>query len=311
MGKSANDTITLEVAVMPPRPSPVDVSRPRQKHCHEGTTGCGSWVAALMQGHRSYMEDQFSVHELPGGCSFFGCFDGHGGSQVAEQAAAHFVQTLCSVDEWNQAVLDPSDVQGFTVALRAGCLRFDDMLRNGAYQRDDDSSDSDDAQSGSTAVFALVTPSHIIVGNIGDSRCVLRSDGQMIAMSHDQKPSDEKESSRITNAGGTVVMNRVNKVLAVARAFGDFEFKSNPELGQTEQQVSPEPEFVVHERCREDEFLLLCSDGVWDVVDNDDVSKWFDNNSGETNTTSCSNLLDRCLNDGSRDNMTALMLKFK
>ena len=36
-------------------------------------------------------------------------------------------------------------------------------------------------------------------------------------------------------------------------------------------KVSCEPEFVVHERCSEDEVLLLACDGLWDVMSNEEA----------------------------------------
>lgn len=35
--------------------------------------------------------------------------------------------------------------------------------------------------------------------------------------------------------------------------------------------MSCEPEFVIHERCPEDEMLLLACDGLWDVMSNDEA----------------------------------------
>ena len=36
--------------------------------------------------------------------------------------------------------------------------------------------------------MALVTPSHVIVANLGDSRCVLLSEDAVIPLTVDQKP---------------------------------------------------------------------------------------------------------------------------
>ena len=70
--------------------------------------------------------------------------------------------------------------------------------------------------SGSTAVTAFVTPTHYVVANCGDSRCVLgRGDGRSSWGSEDHKPTLESERKRIEAAGGTVSMRRVNGDLAV------------------------------------------------------------------------------------------------
>ncbi|CAN6998002.1 unnamed protein product [Brassica rapa subsp. trilocularis] len=53
---------------------------------------------------------------------------------------------------------------------------------------------------------------------------------------------------------------RVLGVLATSRAIGDNYLKP---------YVSSEPEVTVTERIEEDEFMILASDGLWDVVTND------------------------------------------
>lgn len=44
---------------------------------------------------------------------------------------------------------------------------------------------------------------------------------------------------------GQVMIQRVNGSLAVSRALGDFDYKSNQTMGPCEQLVSPEPEVCV------------------------------------------------------------------
>ena len=71
-----------------------------------------------------------------------------------------------------------------------------------------------------------MTPTHILVANIGDSRAVLcRSPTTVVPMSVDQKPANPLEAKRIYASGGSVQNGRVNGDLAVARALGDFVYK--------------------------------------------------------------------------------------
>ena len=46
-------------------------------------------------------------------------------------------------------------------------------------------------------------------------------------LSKDHKPDDVEERKRIIAANGFVENNRVNGMLALSRALGDFEYKSN------------------------------------------------------------------------------------
>jgi len=102
-------------------------------------------------------------------------------------------------------------------------------------------------------VSALVTPTHIIVANCGDSRCVLVRAGKAVDMSIDHKPYLEAEQRRIEHAGGTVTMRRVNGDLAVSRALGDYVYKQVHDLPARAQQVSAEPEIMTEARTGDDQ----------------------------------------------------------
>lgn len=88
--------------------------------------------------------------------------------------------------------------------------------------------------SGCTACCAIITQDNIYVGNLGDSRAVLavenpRKEGEMLAvdMSIDMKPDLESEKKRIEQAGGQVIMGRVDGMLALSAAIGDKQYKKN------------------------------------------------------------------------------------
>lgn len=76
----------------------------------------------------------------------------------------------------------------------------------------------------------LVTRTEVICANAGDSRTVLARAGRAKDMSEDHKPENPGELSRIQRAGGFVEEGRVNGMLALSRALGDFEYKGNDKL---------------------------------------------------------------------------------
>ena len=138
--------------------------------------------------------------------------------------------------------------------------------------------------SGSTATTAFVTPTHVIIGNVGDSRSVFVSGGQVKFASEDHKPSNEREAKRIVEAGGYLQMGRVCGNLAVSRALGDFTYKDTPHLPEASQKVSAEADVTIIPRSvsastltsrgpmqrtdstqPDDEYLILACDGIWDV----------------------------------------------
>lgn len=121
-------------------------------------------------------------------------------------------------------------------AIRQGFLDLDDKLRRlPEFDKGED-------KSGSTAIACLITPSHAYLINCGDSRAILCSSHRVVLGTYDHKPINPNERERIQNAGGSVMIQRVNGSLAVSRALGDYEYKCVEGRGPCEQLVSPEPE---------------------------------------------------------------------
>nr|BAJ88611.1 predicted protein [Hordeum vulgare subsp. vulgare] len=136
--------------------------------------------------------------------------------------------------------------------------------------------------SGSTAVTVLKLGSDLYMANIGDSRAVLGSRdaaaGGMAAvqLTVDLKPDVPSEAERIKKCRGRVFALQdepeVPRVwlpfddapgLAMARAFGDFCLK--------DYGVISVPEFFHWPLTDKDQFVILASDGVWDVLSNQEA----------------------------------------
>lgn len=135
---------------------------------------------------------------------------------------------------------------------------------------------------GCTAVTVLLTPTHIVCANAGDSRAVLYRDGRAIALSQDHKPNDEKERRRILAAGGQIneaphargTQFRINGSLNLSRSIGDLEYKQRHDLPPEKQVVCATPDIVTMELKPQDSFLVIACDGVWDVKTNDEVCRF-------------------------------------
>ena len=103
--------------------------------------------------------------------------------------------------------------------------------------------------------------------NIGDSRAVLSRKGQAVALSQDQKPHLFSEWERIQKAGGYIDEEGfLNGQLAVSRAIGDWHLEDlkRKEDGSPGPLIA-DPDINVHLCEAEDEFVLMGSDGLWDV----------------------------------------------
>lgn len=80
------------------------------------------------------------------------------------------------------------------------------------------------AATGSTCVASIIDTSNrkMFICNLGDSRAVLIEDGVFKFATDDHKPNFTPELKRIKEMGGNVQNNRVQGLLAVSRAFGDY-----------------------------------------------------------------------------------------
>lgn len=162
---------------------------------------------------------------------------------------------------------------------------------------------------GCTAVSCMLTPKFVICVNAGDSRAVIGSNGTTIPLSEDHKPQDDIERNRIEAAGGTIQWKRVDGDLAVSRAFGDFQYKTRPDLPPEEQKVSCEPDIRVHNRTPADDILLVACDGLWDVFSNPDAVELARELmlAGETDPVKLAEeMLDVSLEKGSKDNISCI-----
>lgn len=286
----------------------LDAPKTEKLHIEDVITTSGLAAgAAGMQGWRVEMEDSHIIRDMPSlpSHTLFCIFDGHGGAGAAIYASAYLVNVIQDLPLWKQYIdsgANKIDLLGECFAL--AFTEIDVQLK----RKQDGTEDS----SGCTAVAAMITPEFVLCANAGDSRCVLGTNNSTKNMSEDHKPYDEGERRRIENAGGSVQWKRVDGDLAVSRALGDFQYKTRPDLPARDQKVTCYPDITIHERTPEDDVLILACDGVWDVMTSTEavnvVREIF--LSGETNMQLVSEeLIDVALNKGSRDNISAVVVK--
>jgi len=287
-----------------------------EKFTSSGSSENLNYGISCMQGWRTEMEDsETAIIRIPGQekkVSFFAVFDGHAGSLVSEHSSLMLLECIQATEGFaitikNEDTLTKEEfLEGISKGIKQGFLDLDEKLR----KIPDVKMGKD--KSGCTATCALITEKYIVLANCGDSRSVCCANGNPSLVTLDHKPSNDVERERIEKAGGSVLMQRVNGCLGVARALGDFEFKNVEGMGPTEQLISAEPEFFIKELLPEDEFLILACDGVWDVMKNEDVCNFVSSRLKVMDNLEAiaSEVLDTCLHKGSRDNMSIIIITF-
>lgn len=294
------------------------LDKPKTEKYNESNSGAGlRYGLSSMQGWRIEMEDAHSaVIGLPDvgeKVSWFAVFDGHAGSRVSAHCANHLLDCVMASQSFKEAIKAEDSLakdelfEKVKEGVLKGFLELDEKLR-----KIPEVTNGED-KSGTTAVCALISEKYVIFSNCGDSRAVLSNGGQPVMATEDHKPSNPLERERIQNAGGSVMIQRVNGSLAVSRALGDFEYKNVEGKAATEQLVSPEPEFYIRERnVADDQFLILACDGVWDVMTNEDICNFVGHRMRvhEDLEAIANEVIDTCLHKGSRDNMSIIIIAF-
>ncbi|KAF2719795.1 protein phosphatase-like protein 2C [Polychaeton citri CBS 116435] len=140
----------------------------------------------------------------------------------------------------------------------------------------------------------------LYTANVGDARIVLCRNGKALRLSYDHKGSDENEGKRVAGAGGLILNNRVNGVLAVTRALGDAYMKDlvTGHPYTTETVIQPDI----------DEFLILACDGLWDVCSDQEAVDLIRNVQDPQQASKM--LVDHALSRFSTDNLSCMAVRF-
>lgn len=244
-----------------------------------------------IQGRRRTIEDFHTIH-LNQNHQFYGIFDGHMGNIASKFAASSFYneveERLSTLNDeikssdsdvmWKERVA--LDVEKSFHNLHEGIIEAIDSSPAGIMQ-----------EAGTTATILYVTELAVVIANVGDSRAVLSKwslnekkekvvTGLQLTIDH--IASSPKERDEVVERGGFIAksggIDRVNGSLAVSRSLGDVKLAAY--LSQTPYVISLTKE-EVHKSCGNNDpsadnnnlpcFIIVASDGLWDVVDNQDA----------------------------------------
>lgn len=187
---------------------------------------------------------------------------------------------------------------------------------------------------GTTAACVWIHGNTLYAANVGDSRVVLCRNGVAVPLTRDHKPCDEDEKKRIAAAGGEVrpvfrdkpgyccfkakrVPQGADRLwpggFSVSRALGDIDYK-DPRRGKVKVvTLIPRPDVSAMPLTKEDNFIVLGTDGLFDVMTSQDVCDYIKK---ETKKKSCEvekiaeHLANRAYQLGSEDNITVLIAFF-
>lgn len=210
-------------------------------------------------------QDSFGLVVADQGFKIFAVFDGHGpkGHDVSAFVSEYLTKLFVSHKERDAS---PSHALQESFILCQKMLETLDPFRTISMD------------SGSTCTFAYLPAGEDVIhlAHVGDSRACLSRGGHALEVTQDHKPDLKEEKARIERAGGMVVFDgyfnhRIYSSdgrggLNMSRAFGDnaaqkFGVTAQPTYRRVDINTSkPEKD------SERDQFLLLCSDGVWEFL---------------------------------------------
>ena len=306
----------------------------------KGFKCCSQLTKAGLDGNGQEKTDQdtpmlyLSVADIEG-FNIFGVLDGHGNY-------GHFVSQFCRDYFMNKMKEYAESIMYITQSISAEDVYLNLKQNNYSYivelfmNIDDELSAQSDIfdcnMSGTTCNLIFQFNTHLVCFNVGDSRSILIEESsdntnQIIrALSIDHKPDIPEELMRIKENGGMVDQiqdlygnklgpNRVFKEgcvypgLAMSRSLGDFQAK---ECG-----VIPTPEIIEYEINLNTKYFVVCSDGVWEFLTNENVrdigNKYYYNNNDVVGF--CNELVNIAVNvwgerEKARDDITVVAVFF-
>lgn len=229
------------------------------------------WAVIEDNGDRTYMEDRFVAAESIGtGVLLFGVFDGHNGSALSEYCKTHVAAHIRTelADKRHRSYPKPVEH-----ALSAA---MESMDKAGSM----DTALPASKDVGSTACLVLLTINNAWFVNVGDSRGIIKTRGQVQQMTVDHKPMVKSESDRVRKHGGYLSNTdgswRINGRLNLSRSIGDWTMRPF---------IVPTPTVSHHHRpdhtstcgladCNE--YIVIASDGLFDVMQNEDITRIVD-----------------------------------
>lgn len=223
-------------------------------------------------------------------------FDGHGGDTVSNYLQANYNKFFKKrLNETNGNIIN---------SLHTSFQEIDKALKTLEF-----------VHVGSTGCVVYITQEGnrkvLYCANAGDTRCTLFSPNKYERISYDHRADDPKEKQRIVNNGGIVINKRVMGQLMLSRAFGDFELKT---FGVKCEPYIIRKEINMNEK---NQFLIIASDGIWDVLNEKDIQEYI--NLISANYASyedkivtldiCQKLIQVALSRGSWDNLSIFSVK--
>lgn len=218
---------------------------------------------------KTSMEDRYAFKDCfcnDPQSGFFAVYDGYSGTMAAEKCARYLGEIVERKVEaiYNTNMIHETVNAEIVTAFKDSFEEMDRILLYGVEEH------SRNRWSGCSALTCLLRGNNLYVANAGNIRAVLcRGDGSIERLSTNHCPKDKKERQRVRKAKGDISNSEktalVNGVLKSTRGLGNH---GDPIL-KTSVIKTPAVNCLTLEES--DQFLILASNGVWEVLSEEEV----------------------------------------
>ena len=213
--------------------------------------------------------------------SLFGIFDGHGGSEVVK-----FVKDRL-----------PQLIKNYLIDL----CPVETAFKNAFEKVDQELKFFDSEYVGTTATLILIKDNKIYCANVGDSKAYILYDNTYKQISSDHKTTMEDEKIRVESMGGIIRKNRIMGQLILTRTLGDLYVK--------QYGVINTPDISINEIGNTIKYIILASDGVWDVVSLETLVGM--GKAGKNVGEFCEDIVKLAISKETKDNVSCIVISFK
>ena len=265
--------------------------------------------------HRQEMEDFHCIKQALGkrpNLSYFAIFDGHGGKDVASFLSINLHHFLIDeINNINFGTNDEENISNIIHSIKSAFMKIDqNILSNENFTND----------VGSTATLIFIYYNNLnenilnnnndngnknvertlICANIGDSNGYLITKSNISQITKPHKCEDTSEVQRIKGTGGIVFQGRIFGKLILTRTLGDKEMKK--------YGVIPVPDFYTKKIEKDDLFVIIASDGIWDVINEEELYK-MGNEKELSSEIFSKKIMDLAKERDTRDNSSCIVIK--
>jgi protein phosphatase len=215
--------------------------------------------------------------------------DGMGGAVGGEIASRTAISTLAELAiETPDWILRLNEARGKRVLGRMEDRfnRLKDVLEK-RIEKDPDLSGM-----GTTLTLAVSLGSDLIVSHVGDSRAYLFTCGQLVRLTKDQT------MAQLLAEVGVIRQEDIDKHHA--------RHVLTSAIGTSGNEMEVE---LHHLRIADEDQLLICSDGLTEMVSDEDIATVL--RKGQRAADTCQELLTMALDTGGRDNVTVIVAHYK